>query len=168
MSDLRKSVAVLAVSLACLAGIYAREGFVPVAERPLPGDVPTFGYGSTQHANGSPVRLGERISEPEARKLATGQVRNVYEAGLRACAPDLVLLQREWDFLVDSAYNLGVRRVCESGMVREFRAGRYAEGCAYIKRYKYYQGKDCTNQANKCGGIPKDRERAYRMCLGAP
>lgn len=168
MPDVRKAVALLSVSAACLLGIYTREGFSPVAEPPLPGDVPTYGYGSTQHADGAPVQNGERITEPEARKLAEGQVRNVYEAGVRKCTGDLKLLQREWDFLADSAYNLGVSAVCKSGMVREFREQRYPEGCAYILKYKFFQGKDCTVKANKCGGIPKDRERAYKMCMGTP
>lgn len=166
LADVRKSVALLSVSAACILGIYAREGFAPVAEPPLPGDVPTYGYGSTMHADGTPVKNGERITEPEARKLAEWQVRNVYDAGVKKCTSGLKLLPREWDFLVDSAHNLGVSKVCKSGMVREFRAGRYPEGCAYIKQYKYFQGKDCTIKANKCSGIPIDRERAYRMCMG--
>lgn len=168
MPDVRKAVALLSVSAACLLGIYTREGFSPIAEPPLPGDVPTYGYGSTQHADGTPVQNGERITEPEARKLAEWQVRNVYEAGVKKCTRDIKMYQREFDFLVYNAHNFGVPKVCNSGMVREFRSGNYAEGCAYIKKYKYFQGKDCTIKANKCSGIPKDRERAYKMCMGTP
>lgn len=164
--SIRKPVAVLVVSIACLAGIELREGFEPVARPPLPGDVPTVGFGSTQYADGSPVRNGDKITVPEARKLMTHQVKNKYEAGIRKCAPDLLLLDREWDFLIDSAYNLGVYRVCVSGMVREFRAGNYDAGCAYILQYMYFQKKDCRIKANKCGGIPIDRQRAYNMCMG--
>ena len=166
MMEGRKAVAALAVSAAALLGIYGREGFAPVAVAPLTGDVPTYGYGSTKHKDGSPVRAGETITEPEARQLAEWQVRNVYEAGMRRCTNDIPMLPREWDFLVDSAHNLGVSAVCKSGMVREFRKGDYAAGCAYILKYKFFQGKDCTVKANKCSGIPKDRERAYRMCVG--
>lgn len=165
-SSIRKSVAVLVVSIACLAGIELREGFEPVARPPLPGDVPTVGFGSTQYADGSPVRNGDTITKPEARKLMTQQVKDEYESGIRKCAPDLLLLEREWDFLVDSAYNLGVSRVCNSGMVREFRSGNYDAGCAYILKYTYFQGKDCRIRSNKCGGIPIDRQRAYKMCMG--
>jgi len=169
--NVRKSVAVLTVSAACMFGIYGREGFEPVARNPLPNDVPTFGYGTTEHDDGTPVKTGEAITEPEARKLAEGQVRNKYEAGVRKCTTDLKLYQREWDFLVDSAYNIGIAGVCRSGMVREFRAGNYDAGCNYILNYKYVPGPhgtkiDCTIKSNKCVGIPKDRERARRMCMG--
>lgn len=166
MIEVRKAVALLSVSSAALLGIYGREGFAPVAVAPLPGDVATYGYGSTRHADGSPVTLGEAITEPEARALAEWQVKQVYETGLRRCTRDLILYPREWDFLVDAAYNLGTTQVCNSGMVRHFRKGDYAAGCAYILKYTFFQGKDCRVKANRCSGIPKDRERAYRMCVG--
>jgi lysozyme len=164
--DARKPIALLSVSVALVSSIYLREAFEPVAQPPLPGDVPTYGYGSTTHADGSPVQNGETITEPEARALADWQVRNVYEAELNRCAHDLRLLTREKDFLVYVAHNLGAPKVCKSGMVREFRKGNYAAGCAYILKYMYFQKKDCRIPANKCGGIPKDRQFAYQMCMG--
>ncbi len=79
--DKRKAVVVLAISAAAVLGIFGREGFVSVAGSPLPGDVPTYGYGSTRHVDGTSVVAGEMITEPEARTLAEGQIRDVYEAG---------------------------------------------------------------------------------------
>ena len=161
----RKAIATFIVSAIAIAGIQMREGFTDHAIIPIPGDVPTYGYGSTIKANGSKVTLQDKITRADANKLLVDTVNKTYAEGVVRCAPDLQIYQHEFDFLVDSAYNLGVNRVCNSSMVQKFRRGDYAGGCAAIRLYKYAAGKDCTVPVNRCGGIPKDRERAYKMCM---
>lgn len=161
----RKAIGALVISAAALAGIMTREGFTNHAVIPIPGDVPTYGYGSTIKADGSKVVIGDKITREDAKILLVDSVNKTYADGIIKCAPDLLVTQYEFDFLVDSAYNLGVNRICKSSIIKKFRNGQYAEGCAVIKEYKYAAGKDCTVPANRCGGIPKDRERAYNICI---
>lgn len=161
----RKAIGALIVSTIAIAGIATREGFTDHAVIPIPGDRPTYGYGSTYKLDGSAVKIGDTIDRSNAAHLLIDTVNWTYAAGILKCAPDLVLTQYEFDFLVDSAYNLGVNAVCKSGMVRNFRAGNYEKGCQTIKQYVYAAGKDCRVASNKCGGIPKDRERAYNICI---
>jgi len=162
----RTVAASLTVSLVAIAGVMNREGFTDHAVIPVPGDRPTYGHGSTFRPDGSPVQMGDTITRTEARTLVFRDMENTYAAGIRKCAGNLMLLQREFDFLVDSADNLGVKTVCNSSMIVKFRSGDYPGGCAAIKKYKFFHKKDCTIPANKCAGIPIDRERAYRMCMG--
>lgn len=161
----RKAIVGLFVSLTAIGGIALREGFEKNAMIPVPGDVPTYGYGSTVKADGSHVELGDSISRLDAQELLVDTANKTYADGIKKCAPDLILTQYEFDFLVDSAYNLGVSRICNSGIITKFRAGDYAGGCEVIRRYKFIGKRDCTIPANKCGGIPKDRERAYNICM---
>lgn len=162
----RSFIAGLSMSAIALAGVIGREGFTDHAVIPIPGDRPTYGHGSTFRPDGSPVQMGDKITIQEARALIERDTKNIYEVGIKKCAGDIPMLPREFDFLVDSSINLGTPTVCKSGMVRNFRAGNYAAGCAYIKQYKFAVGKDCSIPANKCMGIPIDRERSYKMCMG--
>lgn len=161
----RKAIAGLFISAAAVVGVMNREGFTDHAVIPIPGDVPTYGYGSTVKADGSKVKINDTISRSVARTLLNTTIDKTYSDGIKTCAGDLELYQHEFDFLVDSAYNLGVKRICTSSIISKFRSGDYAGGCAVILQYKYAAGKDCTKPQNKCGGIPKDRERAYKLCM---
>lgn len=151
-----------------IVGTLGFEGFRSDAHIPVKGDVPTIGYGTTTRPDGSPVRMGDRISEPEARQRATADIHNVYAAGVKKCLGDTLVYQHEFDALVDGAYNLGVATVCKSGMVRHFKAGDYKTGCKYFLKYRFSQGVDCFLSENKkrCGGIKDRREYQYRLCLG--
>ena len=146
------------------------EGFVGSASPPVPGDRPTYGYGSTYRPDGSPVRQGDKITPEAARVLLKRDVANTYEAGVKRCAGDIPMHQYEFDFLVDVAYNMGVRTACASSMVTLFRAGEYAQGCDYILKYDKLLGVHCADPANAgvqgCKGIMARRERQRRMCQG--
>ena len=52
----RIAVAALGLSAAGLVGIAHYEGYSDRAISPVPGDVPTIGFGSTRHADGRPVK----------------------------------------------------------------------------------------------------------------
>ena len=162
----RKLIAGIVLSAAALVGIITREGFTEKAVIPIPGDRPTIGYGSTFNNMGLPVKMGDTITRTAALELAKNSIENTYSAGIKKCASDLLLTQYEFDFLVDTAYNIGVKAVCKSSMITKFRQGDSLGACSMILQYKYVNGKDCTIKANKCGGIPKDRLRAFHMCRG--
>lgn len=162
----RSAIGGLALSALAMAGIYNREGFTAAAVIPVPGDVPTIGHGTTIYPDGSRVKLGDTITRQRAGQIAQKQISDVYEAGIKRCAADVPMYQWEYDAVVDLSYNVGVSAVCRSSIIQKFRNGDYSGGCTAIKSFKYFQGKDCTIKANKCGGIPKDRYRVYQMCMG--
>ena len=164
----RKSCAGLAASACLIASLMTSEGFEPRAKAPIPGDVPTYGYGSTQHEDGSPVRENEVITKPEARRLLEIKVKTKYEAELHRCAGDTPMLQREWDALDDLAYNTGSGVPCRY-IVPLFKAGSYDGGCRKILDIDGLQGVHCRQHLEKpgCKGILNRRQKQYNMCIGA-
>lgn len=161
---MRKKIGVLAFSAAALVGVINRESFVSEAMIPIKGDRPTVGFGSTYRDDGTPVQMGDKITVPAAINRTLKHIQKD-ETMLRKCvkAP---LLQREYDFLVNTAYNVGAGVVCKSSMVRRFNAGNYAGGCKAILLYKYAAGRDCSVRSNGCYGVWLDRQHAYKKCMG--
>ena len=147
------------------------EGFEPVARPPIPGDRCTYGYGSTYHLDGTPVKCGEGISRQAAASLLAATVRDKYEAGINACAGDIPMLPREKAILVRLAYQNGVAGVCGYSIIDHFRAGDYEAGCRSILTIDYLQGRHCSRPENRhrkdgCNGLMNRREKQMRQCLG--
>ena len=164
----RVAASCLAISALALGGIQTRESFTDHAIIPVPEDRPTYGFGSTFRPDGSPVQLGDKITRTQADALLRRDIKNKYENAIHQCAGDVLMFPYEFDSLVDLADNIGGHAVCSSSIIPKFRSGDYAAGCAVIKQFKYVQKRDCTLPENYhfCGGIPKDRERVYQMCMG--
>lgn len=167
-NSLRVSIAALILSAAGFSFIALDEGYAPKAVPPVPGDVPTYGLGSTTHADGTPVKAGETIAPPEAIQLAVRDI-SVKEAALKRCIPaEVKLTQGEYDAIVSLAYNVGAGAVCVSSIPRKLAAGDYAAACRTILDFKRVQGRDCSLPENRsfCGGIWTRRQREYRQCMG--
>ena len=166
----------LAAGAFVVAGLVAtqlipEEGYEPVARPPIPGDRCTYGYGSTFHADGTPVKCGDGITRQAASSLLTATVRDKYEAGINACAGDIPMLPREKAILVRLAYQNGVSAVCGYSIIRKFRAGDYEAGCRSILTIDYLQGRHCALPQNRhrkdgCNGLMNRREKQVRQCLG--
>lgn len=150
----RVSIATLALSASALVGIAVHEGYREAAYRPVPGDVPTIGFGTT-----AGVQMGDRIEPVQAlvRKLADVQK---FEGALKRCvrAP---LHQHEYDAFLSLAYNIGSGAFCGSTLVRKLNAGDYAGACAEILRWDRFQGQPLR-------GLTLRRQAEHRQCLGAP
>ena len=164
MSKARIAAGLLSLSAAAFVGIAQLEGFTSQAVIPVPGDVPTYGLGSTRKADGSPVKMGDTITVPAALRLSLHEIQGA-EASLRACvtAP---LTQGEYDSLVSLAYNVGTGAVCKSTMVRLHNAGQHAQACAEFDRWTFFQGKDCKEPANRCSGLTKRLATERAQCEG--
>lgn len=158
----RTAVAALSLSAAGALGILGHEGFTSRAVIPVPGDVPTYGYGSTRRPDGSPVKMGDTITRTEALELSRREMRS-FEGRLKRCvtAP---LTQGEYDSLVSLAYNVGDAKVCQSTMVRLHNAGQHAQACAQFDRWTFFKGKDCKVRANECYGLVERRADERRTC----
>ncbi len=163
-AKLRLAVSALGLSAAGLVGIALSEGYTDHAVRPLPGDVPTVGFGSTTRPDGSPVRMGDTTTPTEAlaRKLRDAQR---FEGVLQQCIR-VPLFQHEYDAIVSWAYNVGPGAACRSTLVRKLNAGDYAGACAEFDRWTYFQGRDCRDPANRCSGLAKRRAEERALCEG--
>lgn len=163
---MRIPIALLAASLTLGGGLALHENFTATAIRPVPGDKPTYGFGSTTRANGAPVQMGDTITPPAALQLMIRDV-SAKEGALRACI-DAPLYQHEYDALVSLAYNVGPAAVCRSSIPQKLAAGDHAGACRTILDFKRVQGRDCSLVQNKgfCGGIWTRRQAEYRLCMG--
>jgi len=153
----RLALASLALSAAGFVGIVSHEGWSERAVPPVPGDVPTYGFGTTTRPDGSPVRLGETITPPQAVVRALQDVEK-FDAALKRCVT-VPLHQHEYDAYLSLVYNIGEGAFCRSTLVRKLQAGAYSEACREILRWDKFQG-----QALR--GLTLRREREYRQCIG--
>lgn len=162
----RRAVAALSLSAAALVGIVLHEGYTDRAVIPVPGDVPTIGFGTTTRPDGTPVQMGDRTTPPAALERALRDVQR-FEGALRQCVT-VPLAQHEYDALVSFSYNVGSRAFCNSTLVRKLNAGDYYGACAQLLRWRFFQGKDCAlpTNARLCGGLATRRQAEYRQCLG--
>lgn len=158
---LRSTVAGLTLSASALVGIVLHEGYSDRAIIPVPGDVPTIGFGTT-----SGVKLGDTITPPQALARALTDVQQ-FEGALKQCVT-VPLAQHEYDALVSFSYNVGSREFCQSTLVRKLNAGDYAGACSELLRWRFFKGKDCALPANArlCGGLVTRRQAEYRQCIG--
>lgn len=152
MKPLRVAVGALTLSAAGLVGLAVHEGYRDLAYRPVPGDVPTIGFGTTEG-----VRMGDRIDPVSAlvRKLADVQQ---FEGALRQCVR-VPLHQHEYDAFLSLAYNIGPGAFCGSTLVRVLNQGDYRAACEQILRWDKFQGQPLR-------GLTLRRQAEHRQCLG--
>lgn len=154
----RKAIASLATAGAI--GIIATfEGFSNKAYLPTKDDVPTIGYGQTEYANGRKVRMGDYITEKEAKNQLGILVEKKFVAKLEKCVK-VPLTQNEFDAYVSLAYNIGAGAFCGSTLVKKLNAKDYKGACEQIKRWKYQKGKVLK-------GLVKRRQQEYELCIKA-
>lgn len=148
----RIGLAALTLSAAGLVGIAVHEGFRSDAYIPVPGDVPTIGFGTTEG-----VKMGDKITPTVAlqRKLTDVQQ---FEGALRQCVR-VQLHQHEYDAFVSLAYNIGSGAFCASTLVRLLNAGDYAGACDQILRWDKFQGRALP-------GLTARRQAEHRQCKG--
>lgn len=161
----RLAIASLALSAAGLVGLALEEHYTDKAVIPVPGDVPTVGFGSTKREDGSPVQMGDTITPPRALARAYSHIQKD-EIGLKRCvtAP---LNQIEYDILVKFAYQYGPGATCKSTLVKLINQGRYAEACEQYTRWTFVGERDCRIAANDCRGVVIRANERRDMCMEA-
>lgn len=147
------AVTALSLSAAGLVGIVLHEGYTDTAVIPIPGDVPTIGFGTTEG-----VRMGDRTTPPEALQRALRDVAK-FEGAIKQCVT-VPLHQHEYDAFSSLAYNIGARAFCGSALVRRLNAGDYEGACAEILRWDRAGGRQVR-------GLTLRRQRENALCLGA-
>lgn len=159
-SPSRKTIATLALSAVGFCGILAQEGYFTKASIPVPGDVPTIGFGTTEN-----VRMGDTITPPKAVARALRDV-SKYEKVIRK-AIKVPLHQYEYDAFVDTAYNIGPEAFRTSSMARLANQEDYYGACNAILLWKKYKQYDCSLAKNSriCGGLWTRRLEMTHLCL---
>ena len=100
MSRARVVVASLSLSAAAFIGLVMDENYTDTAVIPTKNDRPTVGFGSTFHADGSPVKMGDRTTP--VRALVTAQAHiSREEVIFRASLEGASLHQAEFDVYMD-------------------------------------------------------------------
>ena len=99
----------------------------------------TIGYGWTKPVDGKPIRAGMTIKQETAeRLLKTGLVS--YENDVSRLVK-VNLTQGQFDALVSFTYNLGVRSLSTSTLLRKLNAGDYAGAADEFLRWNKAGGK---------------------------
>lgn len=168
-SPVRIIVAALALSAAGLIGIVTREGYTEKAVIPTTGDVPTAGFGSTVHADGTRVRMGDRLDPVRALHTAQAHIARD-EAQFRASLPGVALTQGEYDLYLDFTYQYGIGNWRGSPMRRELIKGDYTAACEALLRYRFAGGYDCSTTINgqpnkRCWGVWTRQQGRHAKCL---
>lgn len=148
----RLAIGALSLSATGLLALAGYEGFRNEAYIPVPGDVPTVGFGSTEG-----VKLGDKITVEEGLERLYRDV-GVVESTIARCVK-VPLTQGEYDAYTSFAFNVGGSAFCGSTLVKKLNSGDYPGACAELKRWVYVDGKVLP-------GLVERREREYLMCMG--
>lgn len=149
---IRPAVTSLYLSAAVLVGIALEEGFTSKAVIPVPGDVPTIGFGTTEG-----VKKGDVITPERALVRLLGDA-DKFSEGVKKCAA-VPLYQYEFDAYVSLSYNIGTGAFCNSTLVKKLKAYDYEGACKEILKWNKFKGEPLK-------GLTHRRQREYKLCRG--
>lgn len=149
---MRLPLVALRLSAAALVGIAGWEGYNSVAYIPVPGDVPTIGFGTTKD-----VKMGDTIDPVTALQKKIRDVEE-FEGAIKQCV-QVPLSQHEYDAYLSLAYNIGPSAFCGSTLVRKLNAKDYEGACKEILRWDKFKGKPLQGLTNR-------RQAEYKQCIG--
>ena len=148
----RQGVAGLSLSALAFVALLAHEGYSDKAVIPVPGDVPTLGFGTTEG-----VKMGDSITPVQAVARAMHDA-SKFEGAVKQCVK-VPLYQYEYDSYLQLSYNIGPQAFCASTLVKKLNAGDYDGACREILRWDRFQGKPLR-------GLTLRRQAEYKTCIG--
>jgi lysozyme len=155
MIDRRRSaIAGIVLSASALVGIIMHEGYSDTAITPVPGDVPTIGFGTT-----GGVKMGDRITPPRAVARALTDIQK-FEGAVKQCVK-VPLAQNEYDAYISLSYNIGATAFCRSTLVKKLNALDYAGACLEVLKWDKFKGQPLR-------GLTIRRQAEYKQCRGEP
>lgn len=154
----RTAVGGLVLAASTLVGIALKESYTDNAVIPVPGDVPTFGFGTTRHADGTAVRMGEKTTPPRALVDLLADADKFAQA-VKRCAP-VEMYPYEFSSFVSLTYNIGENAFCTSTAAKKLKAQDYVGACLEILRWDKVQGRVVR-------GLTIRRQEEYQECIGA-
>lgn len=164
-TQIRSAVAVMVLTASTLVGIAVHEDYKGVAYIPVPGDVPTIGFGTT-----AGVKMGDKTTPARSLVRLLEEVEGVYAAGVKKCvtAP---LSQHEYEAYVTLAYNVGVGTFCKKAkegkppnLIDLINAGQYDEACERINDFN--KGPNGKGGLKVLPGLVKRRAEERKICEG--
>ena len=150
---MRLPLVALRLSAVALVGIAGWEGYRSVAYIPVPGDVPTIGFGTTKD-----VKIGDTIDPVAALQKKIRDVEK-FEGAVKQCVK-VPLAQNEYDAYLSLAYNIGSGAFCRSTLVRKLNVEDYAGACEEILKWDKFKGKPLQGLTNR-------RQAEYKQCMGS-
>lgn len=153
----RTAVAALVLAASTLVGIGLSESYTDKAVIPVPGDVPTKGFGTTTNPDGSRVRMGDTTTPPRALVDLLRDA-SKFEQAVKRCAP-VPMYPWEFSSFVQLTYNIGEGAFCGSTLAKKLNARDYAGACREIPRWDKVQGRPVR-------GLTLRRQREYAECMG--
>jgi lysozyme len=153
----RVAVGSLVLAASTLVGIALHEGYTDNAVIPVPGDVPTYGHGTTRHADGTPVKMGEKTN---ATRALVDLLRDAskFEQAVKRCAP-VPMHPYEFQAYVSFTYNVGESAFCNSTLVKKLKTFDYEGACKELLKWDKVKGVTIK-------GLTVRREAEYRTCTG--
>lgn len=148
----RLKLGALSLSAAALVGIAIHEGYRPVAYTPVPGDVPTIGFGTTEN-----VKPGDKTTVERALVKLLADA-SKFERAVKRCAP-VPMHPHEFSAYVSLTYNIGEGAFCKSTLAKKLAAQDYAGACDEILKWDKFKGKPLA-------GLTKRRQQEHAMCVG--
>jgi lysozyme len=150
----RSAIAGLVLAASTLVGIATHEGYKGEAYIPVPGDVPTIGFGHTKD-----VEMGDKTTPVRSLQVLLEEVDSIYAQGVRKCVTS-PLYPHEFSVFVSLAYNAGVHAFCTSPIVKKVNAGDYEGACAAISSWYITVNKVVIK------GLVKRRAEERAICEG--
>jgi len=153
----RVAAASLALAASTLVGIALHEGYTDNAIIPVPGDVPTYGYGTTRKSDGSSVKMGEKTT-PTRALVDLLRDASKFEQAVKRCAP---VPMHPWEFqaYVSFTYNVGESAFCNSTLVKKLKAFDYEAACKELLKWDKVKGVQVRGLTNR-------RQAEYKTCIG--
>ena len=163
----RKAIAGLSLSAAALIGLVMSESYTDKAVIPTKNDRPTVGFGSTFHADGRPVKMGDTITPVRALITAQAHISKEERIFLESL-PGVELHQAEYDTYLDWTYQYGSGAWTRSSMRRKLLASDYKGACDALLAYRFSGGYDCSTPGNKrCSGVWTRQQERHADCMAA-
>ncbi len=131
----RSAISAMVLAASTLVGLAVSEGYSDKAIIPIPGDVPTIGFGRTDG-----VKMGDKTTPVRSLIQLMDEVEGVYVNGLKKCitAP---LYDHEFAAYISLSYNIGISAFCKSTLVKKLNAEDYQGACSEITRWNKANGK---------------------------
>lgn len=148
----RRAAAGLAVSSSLLVGIALHEGYTDKAVIPVPGDVPTKGFGTTKG-----VKMGDKTTPTRALVDLLNEL-NMHSDAIKKCI-HVPLAQYEFDAYSSFSYNVGSGAFCKSTLLKKLNALDYSGACKELLRWDRVGGRVVR-------GLTIRREAEYKTCMG--
>lgn len=147
----RYAVASLTLSAAAFVSLLVSEGYTDKAIIPVKGDVPTYGFGTTEG-----VKIGDKTDPVTSVKLALRDVTK-FEGAIKECVK-VPLSQIEYDSWLKFTYNIGASAFCNSTAAKLLNDGQYKAACDQMLRWVFVG-------PNKIQGLVNRRQKEHALCI---